>query len=315
MPTCRGGYTGCLDPPAPLPSALICRYLPDTYLPLPPSVLPHARWLLLRPLHGPGPWGCPSFPPSGPVPRPPAPGSLCPEAHLSVSRGTHFPSAVCLWHTTRLRKQAAQWVPRSCCSCPTVCPSATPPGRRAWQQRSCVCPAHQLTSPGTSGSTVVTVSGHAPTHLSTASRNRMKHVLENLGPRPHLELRVWGATRGCAGYTAVHVWAHGHPQAGESTDMGTHTLTYRFAHTHECIHTCTCSHHTHAPTPLPGLCRAARCLPLARISRWGLGMFCVQQPAGGELLGGGRCGGAQTAPSGSPSLHIVPGSRNVCWRG
>ena len=60
--------------------------LPGTYSPLPPSVLPHAR--LLRPLHGPGPWGCPSFPPSGPAPRPPVPGILCPEAHLSISQGT-----------------------------------------------------------------------------------------------------------------------------------------------------------------------------------------------------------------------------------
>ena len=60
--------------------------LPGTYSPLPPSVLPHAR--LLRPLHGPGPWGCPSVPPSGPAPRPPVPGILCPEAHLSISQGT-----------------------------------------------------------------------------------------------------------------------------------------------------------------------------------------------------------------------------------
>lgn len=196
---------------------------------------------------------------------------------------------------------------------PHCLPLCKPPGRPARQQRSWVCPARQLTSPGTSGSAVVTVSGRAPTHLSTMSRNRTKHALGTLGPRPHLGLRVWGATRGCAGHTAAHAWAHRHPQADESTDMGTHTLTYGFAHTHECMHTCTCSHHMHAPTPLPGLCRAARSLPLARISRWGLRMFCVQQPAGGELLGGGRCGGAQTAPSGSPSLHIVPGSRNVCW--
>lgn len=187
------------------------------------------------------------------------------------------------------------------------------PRRPARQQRSWVCPARQLTSPGTSGSAVVTVSGRAPTHLSTMSRNRTKHALGTLGPRPHLGLRVWGATRGCAGHTAAHAWPTGTHRQDESTDMGTHTLTYGFAHTHECMHTCTCSHHTHAPTPLPGLCRAARSLPLARISRWGLRMFCVQQPAGGELLGGGRCGGAQTAPSGSPSLHIVPGSRNVCW--
>ena len=42
--------------------------------------------------------------------------------------------------------------------------------------------------------------------------------------------------------------------------------------------------------------------------------MCSSQQVG-SCWGGGRGGGAQTAPLGSPSLQVVPRPRNVCWRG
>lgn len=83
-------------------------------------------------------------------------------------------------------------------------PLQRPRGPARWQ-RGRVCPARQLTSPGTSGSAAVTVSGSAPAHLSTVSQNKMKHALGTLEPSPHLGLRVWGATRGCAAHSCIRV--------------------------------------------------------------------------------------------------------------
>lgn len=134
------------------------------------------------------------------------------------------------------------------------------PRRPARQQRSWVCPARQLTSPGTSGSAVVTVSGRAPTHLSTMSRNRTKHALGTLGPRPHLGLRVWGATRGCAGHTAAHAWPTGtHRQMSprtwghtpSHTDLHTRMNVCTHAHAHT---TCMPPHPSQGCAGLPALC-------------------------------------------------------------
>ena len=77
--------------------------------------------------------------------------------------------------------------------------------------------------------------------------------------------------------------------------------------THAHVHTTRMPLHPWGRAGLPALCCWPACLDGA------LGMFCVQQSAGGELLGRGRGGGAQRAPLGSPSLQVVPGSRNVCW--
>jgi len=55
-----------------------------------------------------------------------------------------------------------------------------------------------------------------------------------------------GGPPGGVQHTAAYAWAHGHPQAGESTDMGTHP------HTQICIHACIYAHmHTLTPHACP----------------------------------------------------------------
>lgn len=117
-----------------------------------------------------------------------------------------LPSASATPHTSTSR------LPDGCpghgAQAPLSAPLQCPRGPARWQ-RSWVCPVRQLTSPGTSRSAMVTVSGHAHIQLSTMSWNRMKHALGTLEPSPHLGLWVWGATRGCAAYSCICVgpWA------------------------------------------------------------------------------------------------------------
>ena len=101
---------------------------------------------------------------------------------ICQSLGEHdfpLPSASATPHASASR------LPDGCTGHAAQAPLSAPlqrPRRPARWQRGRVCPARQLTSPGTSGS--------APAHLSTVSRNRMKHALGTLEPSPHLGLWV-----------------------------------------------------------------------------------------------------------------------------